>query len=198
MCFGLHIVHMGFRTPYLTSISSHVSGGQSYGRVVIGILLYLLYLLIRHCLLQSGGIEQRILCAVSFRHNGYDGKHLTIFMHSLLGFQTHSIVDGLVSCYLVSGYVHKADGFTCSDDGSHLLVHSQLFHLLIGAGLIALRTGLLCHQWSGTYCTHHQCANGLLDIHIRILWMLSFTYSWSLCCLSSTQRCHISVLLYSS
>ena len=198
MGFGLHIVHMGFRTPNLTSITSHVRRGQCDRRIVIGILLYLLYLLIRHCLLQSRGIEQRILCAVTFRHDGHDGKHLTIFMHSLLGLQTHGVVDGLASCYLVGGYVHKANGFTGSNDCSHLFIHSQLLHLLVGAGLITLRTGLLCHHRYGTYRTHHQCAYGLLDIHIRILWMLMFTYSWCLCYLSSIQRCHISVSLYFS
>ena len=198
MGFGLHIVHMGFRAPNLTSVTSHVRRGQCNRRIVIGILLYLLYLLIRHCLLQSCCIEQRILGAIAFRHDGYDGKHFTIFMQSLLGLQSHGVVDGLVSCYLVGGYIHKADRFACRDDCSHLLVHGQLFHLLVGAGLIALRTGLLCHHRSGTYCTHHQCANGLLDIHIRILWMLMFTYSWYLCYLSDTQRCHISVSLYSS
>ena len=172
MRFGLHIVHMGFRTPNLTSIASHVSRGQGYRRIVICILFYLLYLLIRHCLLQSCCIEQRILGTVAFCHNGHNGKHFTIFMQSLLGFQTHSIVDGLVSCYLVSGYVHKADGFACRNDCCHLLVHGQLLHLLVGAGMIALRTGLLCHHWSGTYCTHYQCANGLLDIHMGVMFTL--------------------------
>lgn len=111
---------------------AHVRHRHADCRIVVGIPFLELYLLVRYGFLHSCGIEQRVLGTVTFRDNGDDGKHFSVFMPGLFGLQTNGVVYRLVSNHLVRGNIHETYGFGSGDDGRHLLVDGQLLQFLVG------------------------------------------------------------------
>ena len=97
-------------------------------------LLMRLYLLVGDRLLQACSIDERILGAVTLRHDGNNGKDVPVGMNigSLLWFEPDGVVDGLVSNDCIRGDVNEAHRLGCSDDRGDILIDGELLHLLIG------------------------------------------------------------------
>ena len=132
MLLDTHVSELGRAVPYRSCIVVHGLGGHGDGWVVIGLAFLKLYLLVADGFIHSGGVDESVLGAVAFSHNGDDGQYIAVGMTCFLGLETDGVVDGLVACYLVCGNVHETDGFAGGDDRGHLLIDGEQFHLLIG------------------------------------------------------------------
>ena len=128
--------------------------------------LYSVYFLVRHRLLQPGGVNQCVLRSVAFRHDGHNGKHLAVFVSRLFGFQPDSIVDRLVSGNLIRGNIHEAHRLGSCYHRCHLFIHRQLLHFLIRG---------LCRQRTNRQYLGHQTQDFNSCIHSIFLFItLSF------------------------
>ena len=128
---GRHVAYLRGRVPDTPCEAYHLCGGHRDRRVVVGVPFPQLYLLVRHRLPYSCRVEQRVLRAVAFRHDGHDGKHLAVLVPALFRFQADDVVYGLVARHFLGGDVHEAYRLRSRDDRRNLLVHRQLFHLLV-------------------------------------------------------------------
>ena len=91
-----------------------------------------LNLLIGDSLFKHRGIDKRILTTVALGDDGHNAQHLAVLMLAVGGLQTNRIVDGLVTHNLIRRDVHQTHRLGSRDDGSDILIDSELFHLLIG------------------------------------------------------------------
>ena len=82
--------------------------------------------------------------------------------------QTNSIVDGLVTHYLISGDIDKPHRLGGRNYSGHILIDSELFHLLIGV------LGLQTEEGSGA---QEQSAetDSYCGIHIKIVYIIIYT-----------------------
>ena len=53
-----------------------------------------------------------------------------MYVHTLFGFETDSVVDWLVTSHLVCTDVHKTDGFTGSNNCCDILVDGKILHIV--------------------------------------------------------------------
>ena len=137
-----HIPYSCRGVPYLSGIFGHVLSAHGDRWIVVRNLLMRLYLLVGDCLLQACGIDERILGAVTLRHDGNNGKDVPVGMDigTLLGLEPDGVVDGLVANDGIRGDVNEAHRLGCSDDRGDILIDGELLHLLIG---------LLCQRGEG-------------------------------------------------
>ena len=94
-----HVPYSRRGVPYLSGVFGHFLSAHRDGWVVIWNHLVWLYLLVGDCLLQTCGVDERILGAVTLGHYGNNGKDVSIGMYvsTFLGFEPDGVVDGLVA-----------------------------------------------------------------------------------------------------
>ncbi len=131
--------------------------------------LFRLDLFVRHCLLHTCGIDERILCTIAFCYNRHNGKNISIGMYvsSFFRFKTDGIVDGLVSNNGISGDVDKAYWFCGCDNSCHILINGELFDFLIR---------LLSHRGEGCQNTYRQCADSFKSLQFHNIYVLKLFF----------------------
>ena len=134
---------------------------------MVGILLFRLYNFVGDSLGHPRGVDESVLHAVALRHYGDDGEHVAVGVASLLGFEAHGVLDGLVTSYLVGGDVDEAHRLRGRDDRGNLLVDGDKLQFLVGVGI--------CCVGADGRESDRDCHYGFSEIHCDdrfISWML--------------------------